>query len=68
MRRANLAIGLVILFILSSFGPLLQVSKPVESTQPELPSAPSEIHYPTQTAFSPSLDFWTQQEVAVPMV
>nr|MCS5534978.1 hypothetical protein [Candidatus Poseidoniales archaeon] len=68
MRRANLAIGLVILFILSSFGPLLQVSETVESTQQELPSAPSEIQYPTQTAFSPSLDFWTQQEVAKPMV
>ena len=68
MRRATLSIGLVILFILSSFSPLLEAAQSVESTYQD-PSPPqSEIHFPTTTAFSPSLDFWTQQEIAKPMV
>jgi len=68
MRRAPLAIGLTILFILSSFTPFLQSAHQVESTQKELESIQSEIQIPTQTAFSPSLDFWTQQDIAKPMV
>ncbi len=68
MRRASLAIGLTILFILSSFAPLLQVAQSVEATQPELAPPSSEIQIPTHTAFSPSIDFWTQQEIAKPMV
>ena len=68
MRRASLAIGLTILFILSSFGPLLQVAQSVESTQRELTPTSVEIPIPTHTAFSPSIDFWTQQEIAKPMV
>ena len=71
MRRASLSLGLVILFVLSTFSPLLsypaegrnEASEIVEeSSIPPLPS------FPVIATISPSVEFWTVQEVAKPMV
>lgn len=65
---------MVLLFILSSFPPLLVPaethphSSPVNASQLENLTSVDGIRIPTSTAFSPSLEFWTQQEIVKPMI
>ena len=59
---------MVILFILSSFSPLIDVGETKPSTSSQSQVVETEVPIPIETAFSPNLDFWIGQEVAKPMV
>ena len=68
MRRATVSIGMVILFVLSSFSPLVEISKPSQSVSQATVESPNEVSFPISTAFSPSIEFWTHQETVKPMI
>ena len=68
MRRATLSLSMVILFILSSFSPLIDVAKTEYSVPQQSVPEEIEIQFPINTTFSPSIEYWAEQEIAKPMV
>ena len=68
MRRGSLSVGLVIIFILSSFSAFLADYRPVGNTIESSHQESIEAQIPVTISFSPSLEFWTQQELAEPMI
>ena len=69
MRRASLSIGLAILFVIGSYAPLFALSQPPTEVTLETEAMEStELHFPTSTVFSPSLEYWSGIDVAEPMV
>ncbi len=60
--------SMVILFVLSSFSPLIDIAKPEHSAVQETIVSTTEVQFPISTAFSPGVEFWLQQEIAKPMV
>ena len=72
MRRAGLSSGLVLLFVLSTFAPML--SFPDDVAQEASESVVETVEesalpvFPTKAVLSPSVEFWTSQAEASPMV
>ena len=59
---------MVILFILSSFPPFFDMVETKSYNPNQSQVVESEVQIPVETAFSPNLDFWIEQEVAKPMI
>jgi len=59
---------MVILFILSSFSPLIYVGEPISTFASQSSTVETEVEIPIETAFSPNLEFWIEQDIANPTV
>ena len=68
MRRVTLSTSMVFLLILSGFSPLVDVSKIEYSAPQESEGWQIENQILINTSFSPSIEYWIEQETAKPMV
>ncbi|MEE2759106.1 MAG: S8 family serine peptidase [Candidatus Thermoplasmatota archaeon] len=68
MRRVNLSVGLVILFVMSTYAPFFGPPAQPDFSTPQEQSEIQQLTFPSSTIFSPNLEYWTSLEMAEPMI
>ena len=69
MRRGMLSVGLALLFVIGAYAPLFhQLQSPTNVIVEPKSEETLPFQMPSSTVFSPSQQYWSEQEIAEPMV